>query len=76
MAQRPLDKSRITKYPGEPGYLLVVVDIVERSVTTYVLGFYVCFCNFRLYVLYSAFIESASRLIKITTFDQKQVMLY
>ena len=36
MAQGTFDKSKVTKYPGEPGYLLVVVDIVERSVTTYV----------------------------------------
>jgi hypothetical protein len=39
----------------DPGYIGVVVVVVERSVTTYflyltalfLLEFYVCFCNFR-----------------------------
>ena len=44
-----------------------MVDIEVRSVTTYVFWCYVCFCNFRLLLLYVKFTKNASVMTKITT---------
>lgn len=45
------------------GVLFVVVDVVERAVTTF-LEFYVCFCNLRCLLQYANHLESASGFVK------------
>ena len=47
-----------------------------RLVTTYVFWCYVCFCNFRLLVLYAITVKSASIIIKITTFVVRLIESY
>ena len=54
------------KHPDVPRCFTVVVDIVERSVTTFFCS-YVCFCNLRCLVQYLGLNKSASKITKMTT---------
>jgi hypothetical protein len=49
--------------------LVVVVDLVERSVTSYFcFGVSFCFCNLRYTVQYAEYLINTSSMTKITTF--------